>query len=51
MLEHNQERARELGIKPIVAKEFTKPNVGEKKYSKLPESKGKFKRLKKSLKY
>jgi hypothetical protein len=51
MIENNPKRAKELGIKPSVGKEYTKPNVGQKSYSKLPESKSKFKRLKKSLKY
>lgn len=39
--ENNPEFAKEVGIKPSVAKEFTKGNVGEKKFSKLKKRLGK----------
>lgn len=34
--ENNPKFAKKVGIKPSVAKEFTKKNVGEKSYEKLP---------------
>lgn len=37
MMEHNPEIAKEHGISPEKAAEFTEENVGKKKYSKLPE--------------
>jgi len=35
--ENNPEFAEKVGIKPSVAKEFTKGNVGSKRFSKLKE--------------
>ena len=35
--ENNPEFAKKVGIKPSVAKEYTKGNVGKKKFSKLKE--------------
>lgn len=37
MIEHNPEMAKEKGISPEVAKEYTESNVGKKSYKKLPE--------------
>lgn len=37
MLEHNPELAKEHGMTPEVAKEYTKDNVGKKRFSKLKE--------------
>lgn len=37
MLEHNPERAKEVGMSPEAAKEYTKENVGKKRFSKLIE--------------
>ena len=39
--ENNPEFAKEVGIKPSVAKEFTKGNIGKKKFSKLKKKLGK----------
>lgn len=39
--EHNPEFAKKVGIKPEVAKEYTKENVGKKAFSKLKEKMGK----------
>lgn len=39
--ENNPEFAKKVGIKPSVAKEFTKGNVGKKKFSKLKKKLGK----------
>ena len=33
--ENNPEFAKKVGIKPEVAKEYTKANVGKKRFSKL----------------
>lgn len=35
--ENNPEFAKKVGIEPEVAKEFTKGNIGKKKFSKLKE--------------
>lgn len=51
MMAHNKDRAKSEGIEPSVAKEYVSKNKGKKSYSNLPESKSKFKRLKKALKY
>ena len=37
MLEHNPEIAKEHGISPEKAKEFTEENIGKNAYSHLPE--------------
>jgi hypothetical protein len=39
--EHDPEIAKKLGIKQETAAEFTKSNVGKKKFSKLKEKLGK----------
>lgn len=41
MMEHNPEVAKEKGISPEQAKEYTSHNVGEKKFSRLREKIGK----------
>jgi len=43
MMEHNPEKMKNKpkGLTPEKAKEFTKSNVGKKKYSKLKEYVGK----------
>lgn len=38
--ENNPEFAKKVGIKPSVAKEFTKGNKGKKKFAKLKEKLG-----------
>jgi len=38
---HNTDFAKKVGIKPQVASEYTKENVGNKRYSKLKERLGK----------
>lgn len=38
---HDSTIAKKLGINKKVAKEYTSSNEGSKKYSKLPEKKGK----------
>ena len=40
MMEHNPELAKKKGITPKQAKEFTKSNVGKKRFSKLREKLG-----------
>lgn len=35
--ENNPEFAKKVGIKPEVAKEYTKANVGKKRFSKLKD--------------
>lgn len=37
MLEHNPEMAKQKGLSPEKAKEFTEENVGKKSYTKLPD--------------
>ena len=37
---HNPKFAKKVGIKPEVAAEYTKENVGKKRYSKLKERLG-----------
>ena len=41
MAAHNPEMAKRVGIKPSVASEYTKENVGNMRYSKLKERLGK----------
>jgi hypothetical protein len=38
--ENNPEFAKKVGIEPSVAKEFTKGNVGKKRFKKLKEKLG-----------
>jgi hypothetical protein len=38
---HNPAFAEKVGIKPKVAEEYTKENIGKKRYSKLRERIGK----------
>lgn len=38
---HNPEVAKRVGIKQSVAREYTKSNVGKKRFSKLKEKLGK----------
>lgn len=45
MLEHNPEIAKEHGVSPEKAKEYTEENVGKKSYKNLPEKSDRFKKL------
>lgn len=45
MMEHNPEIAKEHGISPEKAKEYTEENVGKKSYKNLPEKSDRFKKL------
>jgi hypothetical protein len=40
MMENDPEKAKEAGIEPSVAKEFTKGNKGKKRFAKLKEKLG-----------